>query len=165
VRITDTDLEYLLSTLSEARSRATEISVAVHSRVGGGHRLSELGNSAVSQIENLLQQIRKAAADEPSTAPDHIRSARPAETTEPAQQSEKVEAMFAPARYPESQHWFHEFINELLEHFLASGDITFETVERALARRKEAFLKELEVTQRMYRTYPHLFKEIESRTP
>ncbi len=161
--MTETDLEYLLRTLSEARSRANEISVAVNSRVGGGHRLSELGNSAVSQIENLLRQIRRAASDEPVTGlTEDALASKPFEAARAAPRKEPAQSSLPPTLDPASQHWFHEFVNELLEDFLVSSEISFETVERALAKRKEAFLEDLEVTRRMYRTYPQLFPEIET---
>jgi len=159
--MTERDFEYLLSTLSDARSRAAEITVAVNSRIGGGHRLSELGNSAVSQIENLLREIRRVAADKSETSvADGVRAPSRVEPTKPARQPDKPDVLFAAAPPSASQHWFHEFINEVLELFLSSSDISFETVERTLAKHKEAFEKELEVSRRMYRTYPHLFKEI-----
>ena len=64
--MTETEYEYLLNTLSDAQSRATEIVVAVRARVGVDHRLSELGNSAVSQIETVLRDVRKFAVEQRS---------------------------------------------------------------------------------------------------
>ena len=61
--MTESDLEYLIRTLSEARSRATELTVAVRARAGADHRLSNLGNSAVSNIEKLLREVRVLALD------------------------------------------------------------------------------------------------------
>jgi len=162
--MTDADYAYLLRTLSEARSRATEISVAVRSRVGAGHRLSELGDSAVTGIENLLRQVRKAATEEPQKGgADEVRPSAPIEIRPSPVQPEKA-ALPASSPEPISQHWFPAFVNQLVEQFGASGEISFEAVERALAARKEAFAKDLEVTERMCRTYPHLFKETETRS-
>ena len=165
MRITETDYAYLLRTLSEARSRATEISVAVRSRVGSGHRLSELGNSAVSQIEELLRQVRTIATEESeTTAPETIRPSRAETIDPPVPQPVKKDATSAAGPDSNSQHWFPGFVNEILEQFGSAGEISFETVEQALAARKEAFLKDIEVARRMQRTYPQLFKELEPRT-
>src|SRR5260370_16318777 len=65
--MTEEDYEYLLRTLSEARSRANEIALAVRERVGVDHRLSELGNSAVAQIESVLRDMRRVASEESDT--------------------------------------------------------------------------------------------------
>ncbi len=162
--VTETDYAYLFQTLSEARARATEISQAVHSRVGAGHRLSELGNSAVAQIENLLRQIRRVAADAPGGLPEQIPTFSQPETKRPAAPPERVNPSTGAVGPASPQHWFPGFVNDLLEQFEVSGEISFEAVERALSKRKEAFLKDLEVTRRMYRTYPQLFQDLETRS-
>ena len=62
--MTESDFEYLFRTLSEARSRATELTVAVGARAGAEHRLADLGHSAVSNIEKLLREVRVLALDQ-----------------------------------------------------------------------------------------------------
>ena len=48
-------------------------------------------------------------------------------------------------------------MEDLLAEFRASGEISFETVQRLLHQHEQAFLKDLETARRMYHTYPHLF--------
>lgn len=161
VPITEADYEFLLRTLSEAQSRATEIAIGVRGRVGVDHRLAELGNSAVSQIESVLRDMRKAATEESG--------GQDSEAFHAAGESAKIAAVPVTAAHevgaPEqpgdfgSEHWFPTFVNDVLERYQTSGGITFETVERALAQRKAAFAKDLEIARKMYRCYPHLFHE------
>lgn len=165
--ITEADYEYLLRTLSEARSKAAEIAFTVRSRLGGGHRLSELGSSAVSQIETVLQGVRATAQDESKGArSEEVRSPvqHPTERSKtPAENGVRAPPAPQPLRdqEPALEHWFPGFVNEVLEQFRASGGITFETVEHALQQRKQAFMTDLEIARRMYRTYPHLFDQHE----
>jgi hypothetical protein len=51
LRITEADYEYPFHTLSEARSRATEIAVSISARVGIDHPMSKLANAAATKIE------------------------------------------------------------------------------------------------------------------
>jgi hypothetical protein len=164
--MTEADYEYLLYTLSEARSRANEIATAVRSRVGVGHRLTELGNSAVFQIEALLREIRRVATDESEAAPTReVRSRLPVQSSASVESTISSLSAAAPATQGmiASEHWFPVFINDLLQAFQSSGRISFETVESLLHERKEAFVKELEITRKMYRTYPYLFREKDIR--
>jgi hypothetical protein len=161
--MTEADYEYLLRTLSEARSRAAEIAIAVRGRVGVDHRLSELGSAAVFQIESVLRDMRRAALDESETV--YSGDARPTSgaekmsSTGPAENAAGSPAPSAQAADLASEHWFPAFVTELLERYRAAGGITFEIVESVLQERKEAFVKELEIARRMYRTYPHLLRE------
>jgi hypothetical protein len=161
--MTEADYEYLLRTLSEARSRATEIAIAVSGRVGVDHRLSELGNAAVAQIETVLRDMRRVAAEESETVNSGGgRPASEAETkvsTEPAKDTAGSFAPSAQAAELAAEHWFPAFLNELLERYRTAGGITFETVEHILEERKEAFVKDREIARKMYRSYPHLFQE------
>lgn len=166
--MTEADYEYLLRSLSEARSRAAEILFSVRSRVGAEHRLSEIGASAVSQIETVLREVRLAAEEESQGArSEEIRNLQLA--TERGSKPVEVISMPSPRPAPpapeyELEHWFPGFLKELLEQFRSSGGITFETVEHALQERKEAFSRDLKIARRMYRTYPHLFKQSETAT-
>jgi hypothetical protein len=137
--MTESDFEYLIRTLSEARSRATELTVAVRSRAGAEHRLADLGHSAVSNIEKLLRQVRVLALDQ-------SRTTAPVPAASPT--SRAVVA---------SEHWLQSFIDELVAHSRAPVEVTFETIERLLQQHKRTFLKDLETARRMYRVYPHLF--------
>lgn len=58
----------------------------------------------------------------------------------------------------DSEHWMLAFLEELLVQFRTPGDISFEAVQRLLQQHEQAFLKDLEIARRMYRTYPHLFR-------
>jgi hypothetical protein len=63
-----------------------------------------------------------------------------------------------------SEHWLLGFLEELLAQFRASGEIGFPDVQQLLQQHEQTFLKDLETARRMYRTYPHLFRE-DSFTP
>ena len=144
--MTESDFEFLIRTLSEARSRATELTVAVRARAGADHRLAALGHSAVSNIEKLLQEVRVLAVDKAQPSrPIQTRSAQKAA-------SAAREDPIAP------EHWLRSFISELSARCEAPGDISFENVERLLEQYKQTFLEDLETARRMYRVYPHLFK-------
>lgn len=161
--MTEADYEYLLRALSEARSRATEIAVAVRGHVGVEHRLSELGNSAVSQIESVLRDMRRVASEESETVnSEDVRPAPKAERKAATGAAKETAGTFAPSAQAAdlgAQHWFPAFVNEFLERYQVAGGITFEIVERVLEERKEAFVKDLEIARRMHRTYPQLFQE------
>ncbi len=139
--MTESDLEYLIRTLSEARSRATELTVAVRARAGGDHRLADLGHSAVSNIEKLLREVRVLALDQ-----IQYKAPAPAPTPSPT----LVAA-------PQSEHWLQLFINDLIGQSRAADEVSFDTVERLLQQYKFTFLQDLETARRMYRLYPHLF--------
>jgi hypothetical protein len=158
----EADYEYLLRTLSEARSRANEIALAVRGRVGVDHRLSELGNAAVAQIETVLRDMRRVAAEESETVNSGgggpAREAETKTSTEPGRNTAGSFAPSAQAAALAGEHWFPAFVDALIERYRADGGITFEIVERVLEERKEAFAKDLEIARRMYRSYPHMFQ-------
>jgi len=139
--MTESDFEYLFRTLSEARSRATELTVAVRARAGADHRLADLGSSAVSNIEKLLREVRVLALDQSG-------SATPVPPAAPVPVAPAIR----------SEHWLQSLIDELVAYSRAPIDVSFETVERLVQQRKQAFLKDLETARRMYRVYPHLFQ-------
>jgi hypothetical protein len=164
------DFEYLIRTLSEARSRATELAVSIGSRLGSEHRLAQLANAAASSVENTLREIRKAASlpDRPSGLAD-LQGALQTETRPPAPPQalhESFPAMtsFADQAGLDAEHWLPAFVNELVAQVRISGAITFEQVERLLQHRKDEFLRDFLTARRMYRTYPHLFPEIADET-
>src|ERR1700693_898353 len=114
--MTDADYEYLLRTLSEAQARAAEIAVSVRGHVGVDHRLSELGNSAVAQIETVLRDMRRVASEESGTAySEGVRPAREADTkasTGPAKNSAGSLTPSAQEADLASEHWFPAFVTE-----------------------------------------------------
>ncbi len=59
---------------------------------------------------------------------------------------------------PKPEHWLFGLVNELTEQFRTTGEMTFETLERAVERQKEDYRRDLETARRMVRTYPHLFE-------
>jgi len=138
--MTESDFEYLIRTLSEARSRATELIVAVRARAGTDHRLSDLGHSAVSNIEKLLREVRVLALDQ-------AQASVPAPVPDP----------MPPAATVRSELWLPSFIGELVAFSRAPDEVSFEAVEQLLQQYKQAFQKDLETARRMYRVYPHLF--------
>jgi len=139
--MTESDFEYLIRTLSEARSRATELTVAVRSRAGAGHRLGDLGHSAASKIEKLLHNVRVLALD-------HVEYNPATPAADPAPRAATVV----------SEHWLQSFIDELTTQLHAPDQVSFETVERLLHQYKRTFLQDLETARRMYRVYPDLFR-------
>ncbi len=158
--MTESDFEFLIRTLSEARSRATELTVAVRARAGADHRLAALGHSAVSNIEKLLQEVRVLAVDQSQPArPRVVEKAE--EKAEPARPSEEAFAGAHQSRVP-SEHWVRSFIDDLNSRCEGPGEISFESVERLLELHKRTFLEDLETARRMYRVYPHLFKAANS---
>ena len=165
--MTEADYEYLLRTLSEARSRAAEIAIAVRGRVGVEHRLSELGKSAVSQIESVLRDMRKVASEESDTVNSkEFRPVSEPETKASTGPAKNVAGSFAPSAQAAElagEHWFSAFVDALLELYRTDGGITFEIVERVLEERKEAFAKDLEIARRMYRSYPHMFQDTQAQ--
>src|ERR1700730_12087720 len=138
--MTESDFEYLFRTLSEAQSRATELTVAVRSRAGADHPLAALRHSAVLNIEKLLREVRALALDK-AKSPPPVPAADPSPT----------------AAVVPSEHWLQSFIDELVAKSRAPVEVSFETVERLLQQHKRTFLKDLETARRMYRVYPHLF--------
>jgi len=188
--MTDVDYEYLVRALSDARSRAAEITVSVRARVGVEHPLGELGNSAVSKIELLLKEIRKFAVSDSETSA--ALTSAPAKPTEPIMPASIAPAPIrtepmrsepigrapiapvpvhaspgAPEWFPsagdEAGHWLHAFVSDVTSKLRASGGISFEGVEESLRRHREAVAKDIEIARRMYRVYPQLFSVEASR--
>ena len=164
--IPEADLEYLIRTLSEARSRATELAVAVGSRLGSEHRLTMLANAAAANIEATLREVRNAAAQEPvsTSGLSDLQGALQSSTqpVAPAQQIHAAsgEPSFAAAAGLDSEHWLATFVDDLLHQARTTGRITFEGTERLLQQRKDEFLRDFLTARRMYRAYPQLFPEI-----
>jgi hypothetical protein len=156
--MTESDFEYLFRTLSDARSRATELIVAVRVLAGDDCRLTDLGQAAVSNIEKLLREVRLLALDQSQPAAP-APGATPAPIATPAPYASPI----PPAQPVRSEHWLQSLIDELVAYSGAPVDVSFETVERLVQQQKQAFLKDLETARRMYRVYPHLFPAENSR--
>jgi hypothetical protein len=164
--MTEADYEYLFRALSEARSRATEIAVGVRSRVGPDHRIAELGDAAIAQIESVLREVRRAATGDSSASPaappdTATEQVTPVSTASDAGASvaSGLAGLLANVTERNPEHWFRGFLGDLVAQSHSGEEITFEVVEQLLKSRKEVFLKELETARRMYLTYPHLFAE------
>jgi hypothetical protein len=156
--IPEADFEYLIRTLSEARSRATELAVSIGSRLGGEHQLTQLANAAAFNIENTLREVRNAASDKQESAPGLA-------DLQGALQSEFQPV--TPTTSPiglDPEHWLHAFVDELLARARVSGGVTFESAERLLQQRKDEYLRDFLIARKMYRTYPQLFPEIVDAT-
>jgi hypothetical protein len=67
----------------------------------------------------------------------------------------------AQAGLVEPEHWLSMFVEDVITHLRTSGGITFELAERLLQQRKDDFVRDFLVARKMYRTYPHLFPEIQ----
>ena len=162
--IPEADFEYLIRTLSEARSRATELAVSVGSRLGAEHPLTQFANAAATNVENTLREVRSAAANKQDSAPGlvDLHGALRTETQPPAPAplpTSAVTGLEAPTGL-DPEHWLHAFVDQLLAQARTPGGITFESVERLLQQRKDEFLRDFLTARRMYRTYPRLFPEI-----
>jgi hypothetical protein len=164
--IPEADFEYLIRTLSEARSRATELAVSIGSRLGSEHRLTQLANAASSNIENTLREVRNAAAEKQDSAPGLVDLHGALQTgIQPVPVSQTpVVTSFAAGAGLDSEHWLSAFVNELLAQTRTSGGITFESAERLLQQRKDEFLRDFLIARRMYRAYPRMFPEIADET-
>lgn len=162
----------MIRTLSEARSRATELAASIGSRLGTDHRLAELANAASTRIENMLREVRTSATEGQDTASGlaDLQGALQTETrpVTPGRENPSESNLarmqnlgsFAAQAGLEPEHWLPMFVDDLTSQLRASGGITFEMAERLLQQRKDDFLRDFLVARRMYRTYPHLFPEI-----
>lgn len=172
--IPEADFEDLIRTLSEARSRATELAASIGSRLGTEHRLAELANAASWRIENMLREVRSSATEQPETS-DGLAELQDALQTEtqpvnptpvnpPEGMPTGVQAMasFAAQAGLEPEHWLTMFVEDLSSQVRTSGGITFEVAERLLQQRKDDFLRDFLIARRMYRTYPRLFPELQN---
>ena len=173
--IPEADFEQLIRTLSEARSRATELAASISARLGTEHRLAQLANTASWKIENMLREVRTSATENTDTGGGlaELQGALQTETQPvtptTAKSSEHIPtgtqamAAFAVQSGLEPEHWLPMFVNDLTSQLRTSGGVSFEVAERLLQQRKDDFLRDFLVARRMYRTYPHLFPEIQGR--
>jgi hypothetical protein len=172
--IPEADFEHLIRILSEARSRATELAASLNARLGTEHRLSELANAASWRIEHLMREVKTSAIGnhENTGGLAELRGVLQTETQPvtptlgvPSDQMptgvEAMAAFAAQVANVESEHWLPMFMQDLTSQLRKSGGITFEIAERLLQQRKDDFLRDFLIARRMYRTYPHLFPEIQ----
>jgi hypothetical protein len=174
--IPEADIEYLIRILSEARSRATELTASIGARLGADHRLAELAATASAKIESTLRQVRTSVTETPESSSGlahlegAVRLGTQSVTPTPTNPSENmptgVQAMasFATQAGLEPEHWLPMFVNDLVAQIRASGGIGFETAERLLQQRKDDFLRDFLIARRMYRTYPHMFPELQGES-
>jgi len=161
--MTEADYEYLIHTLSETRSRATEIAVGVRARAGADHKLAKLADDTIAKIESLFNAVRLINAEKPGTGP---RLAREPERKAPLRTLEKVASVppsadgFAlpPGIGPE--HWLYEFLRDVFRELGARGAVSVENVDRMWKYRRDCFVRDRETARRMVRTYPELFGEL-----
>ena len=163
MRMTEADFEYLMHTLSEARSRATEIALGVRARAGADHQVTKLGDEAVSKVESLVDALKTLVAERPEPGP---RLAREPERKPPVRTLEKVAPAPAPASgfaLPPSigpEHWLNEFLRDIFREVGARGTVSIENVDRLWKHRRDCFVRDRETARRMVRTYPELFGEL-----
>ena len=176
MHIPEADFEHLIRILSEARSRATELAASIGARLGTEHRLSELASAASFRIENLMRDVRASTTENPENAAGlaelqgalqtETQPVTPTPVNPPEHLSTEVQAMAAiaaKAGLVEPEHWLPMFVEDLTTQVRTSGRISFEVAERLLQQRKDEFLRDFLVARRMYRTYPHLFPEIQHK--
>ncbi len=166
MRITEADYEYLLHTLSEARSRATEIATSISARVGREHPLAQLANSAALNVERVLRGVQKSAADPVEAIPKVFEISRdaPAPAATPASPApnpmqELPWASFSHETGVGPEHWVSQFVDDLMLEVRAFGVITFDTAGRLLEQHRQTFERDLAIARRMVRNYPQLFAE------
>ena len=58
-----------------------------------------------------------------------------------------------------TEHWLRSYITDLLAAHEIGEGLDFQTAELLLKQEKESFEAELVLAQRMYRMYPHLFRQ------
>jgi hypothetical protein len=175
LHIPEADFEQLIRTLSEARSRATELAASIRARLGTEHQLAELANAASLKIETVLREVRASATQSPGTGsgltelqgalqthtkPVTLTTANPSEHMPTGTQAM---ADFGAQAGLESEHWLPMFVNDLVSQIRTSGGVTFEVAERLLQQRKDDFLRDFLIARKMYRTYPRLFPEIQGQ--
>ncbi len=171
--ISEADFEDLIRTLSDARSRATELAASIGARLGTEHRLAELANAASSRIENMLREVRISATEssEPAGGLAELQGALQSEvqpvsptplspSEQPPAGPDPTAAIAAQAGL-EPEHWLLMFVKDLMGQLGTSGGINFEVAERLLQQRKDEFLRDFLIARRMYRTYPRLFPELQ----
>jgi len=166
LRITEADYEYLLHTLSDARSRATEIAASIGARVGREHPLAQLANSAALNVERVLLGVKRNAADPLEAAPKvfEISSGAPAVAATPAVSASNAMEELPWASFTREsgvgpEHWVSRFVDDLMLEVRGSGAITFDTAGRLLDQHRQSFERDLAIARRMVRNYPHLFSE------
>jgi hypothetical protein len=173
LNVPEADFEQLIRTLSEARSRATELAASISARLGTEHRLAQLANAASWKIENMLREVRTTAAQNRDDTgglaelQDALHSETQPVTPTTVNPSVLIPtgtqamAAFAAQVELEPEHWLLMFVSDLTSRVRTSGGVTFEVAERLLQQRKDDFLKDFLIARKMYRTYPHLFPEIQ----
>jgi len=165
LRITEADYEYLLHTLSEARSRATEIAASIGARVGRDHPLAQLANDAAVKVESVLRGVQRNVADPVEASPKvfEISSGAPAIPPSSLPEPATMDALPWASLSRESglgpEHWVSHFVEDLMQEIHSSGAITFDTAGRLLEQHRQTFERDLAIARRMVRTYPHLFTE------
>lgn len=171
--IPEADFEQLIRTLSEARSRATELAASIRARLGTEHQLAALANTASLKIETVLREVRASATHPPEIGSGltELQGALQTETkpvtptiVDPSElmpTGTQAMADFAVQAGLESEHWLPMFVNDLISQIRTSGGVTFELAERLLQQRKDDFLRDFLIARKMYRTYPRLFPEIQ----
>jgi hypothetical protein len=166
LRITEADYEYLLHTLSEARSRATEIAASLSGRVGREHPLAQLANAAALNVERVLRGVQRNASEPLEAVPKVFEISSGAPTVAAAPPASPPNAMqelpwasFSRETGVGPEHWVSQFVDDLMLQVRASGAITFDTAGRLLEQHRQSFERDLAITRRMVRNYPHFFTE------
>lgn len=102
------------------------------------------------ELQGALHTETQPVNPKPVSPPEHM----PTEV-------QAMAALAAQAGLVEPEHWLPMFVEDLTTQLRTSGGISFELAERLLQQRKDDFLRDFLVARRMYRTYPHLFPEIQ----
>lgn len=62
-------------------------------------------------------------------------------------------------RLLKSEHWLRSYMTDLLAAHEIGHGVDFHTAELLLKQEKESFEADLVLAQRMYKMYPHLFRQ------
>jgi len=63
------------------------------------------------------------------------------------------------ARLLKTDHWLGSYMTDLLGAHEIGNGLDFQTAELLLKQEKESFEADLMIAQRMYKMYPHLFRQ------
>lgn len=71
----------------------------------------------------------------------------------------EAQAMEQFTRLMKTEHWLRSYMSDLLGAHQIGHGLDFQTAELLLKQERESFETDLALAQRMYKMYPHLFRQ------